>query len=335
MMMTAVPIRHHVFTTGNAMVDVLGQVDDALLPQHGLRANDSRPFDDHEMLKLYQQMQATTDLTIMSGGSAANTAAIVAHLGGSAAYCGRVGDDELGTMYGQELADLGVATAIARDPAAPTGRVLSLITHNGDRAMTFTLGACANLHPQDLLAEQVTAAHFTLVEGYSWGSPGPFATSMAAVAIAKQAGRRVAFTLSALFMIAPNRQAFLDFIAESVDVLIGNEEEFGELLQLQTAPREDLLAAARPLAPVVVVTLAGDGAVALVGDDTYRCNAVPVPRVVDATGAGDSFAGAMLYKLAKGAGFEEALALGAATASKVISQIGARLPHQGALEKVG
>jgi len=320
------PTRYHLFTIGNAMVDVLGAVPDTMLAEHGLRVNDSRGFEDTQMLSLYNQMQAATDLTIMSGGSAANSASIVSVLGGKAAYCGRVGRDDLGDLYERELREAGVALSLAQDDAIPTGRVLSLITGTGDRAMTFTLGANAFLHQKDLPTEWIEAAHFTLIEGYSWGSPYPYEASMAAAAVAKQAGRQVAFTLSALFMIEPNRQSFLDFIAESVDVVIGNQEEFATLLPDAGSNLDSLIAAARDLAPLVIITLAESGAVALHKGANHHCPAVAVPKVVDATGAGDAFAGALLYRLAAGDSLDTALSLAVSTASRVIQQVGARLP---------
>ena len=320
------PTRYHLFTIGNAMVDVLGAVPDTMLAEHGLRVNDSRLMEDDKMLALYNQMQAATDLTIMSGGSAANSASIVSVLGGKAAYCGRVGQDDLGQLYARELQEAGVALSLVQDDAIPTGRVLSLIASTGDRAMTFTLGANAFLHQKDLPTEWIEASHFTLIEGYSWGSPYPYEASMAAAAVAKQAGRQVAFTLSALFMIAPNRQSFLDFIADSVDVVIGNQEEFAALLPDAGDNVDSLIAAARDLAPLVIITLAESGAVALHKGNQHHCPAVAVPKVVDATGAGDAFAGALLYRLAAGDSLDTALGLAVSTASRVIQQIGARLP---------
>jgi sugar/nucleoside kinase (ribokinase family) len=320
------PTRYHLFTIGNALVDVLGTVPDTMLAEHGLRVNDSRLMEDDKMLALYNQMQAITDLTLMSGGSAANTAAIVSVLGGKAAYCGRVGRDDLGDLYERELREAGVELALQLDDAIPTGRVLSLISGTGDRAMTFTLGACEHLHQQDLPAELIAASHFILIEGYSWGSPRPYEASMAAAAVAKQAGRQVAFTLSALFMIAPNRQSFLDFIADSVDVVIGNQEEFATLLPDAGSNLDSLIAAARDLAPLVIITLAESGAVALHKGANHHCPAVAVPKVVDATGAGDAFAGALLYRLAAGDSLDTALSLAVSTASRVIQQVGARLP---------
>src|SRR4051812_30135826 len=124
--MDSAPPTLDVVTVGHAIVDVLAHCDDALVAAHGLTKGTMTLVDFDRSAAVYETMPAGIEA---SGGSAANTAAGVASLGGAAAFIGKVRDDGLGDTFVHDLRSTGVA--YATPPAAsgpPTARCLILVT---------------------------------------------------------------------------------------------------------------------------------------------------------------------------------------------------------------
>jgi sugar/nucleoside kinase (ribokinase family) len=258
----------------------------------------------------------------VSGGSAANTAAGVASLGGTAGFIGKVRDDALGEIFTHDLRSTGVVyTTPPGTSGPPTARSLILVTPDAERTMNTYLGVAGELGAGDVDEALVASARITYVEGYLVGLPSAEEALAAAVDVAHRAGRRVALTLSDPFWVGLQRDAFTALLPR-VDVLLGNEAE-----ALEMTGEADLEAALRTLAktcPVVALTRGAAGAVASGGDETTSVAAEPVAAVEDTTGAGDLFAAGFLLGLARGRTLTDCLQLGAMAAAEVISHIGAR-----------
>jgi sugar/nucleoside kinase (ribokinase family) len=308
-----------VVTVGSAIVDVLAHVDDSLIAAHGLAKGTMTLVDLDRSAAIYDSMPAGVEV---SGGSAANTAAGVASLGGRAAFIGKVRDDELGQIFTHDLRSTGVV--YETPPAAsgpPTARSLILVTHDAERTMNTYLGVAGELGAGDVHDELVASARMTYVEGYLVGLPSAEGALTAAAGAAHQAGRKVALTLSDPAWVAFQRDAFTALLP-GVDVLLGNEAEAREI-----TGEDDLEAALRALTktcPVVALTRGAAGAVASDGNGIVSVPAVPVEAVVDTTGAGDLFAAGFLLGLARERPLADCLRLGALAAAEVISHTGAR-----------
>ncbi|HEV8625288.1 MAG TPA: adenosine kinase [Acidimicrobiia bacterium] len=317
-----------VVTVGSAIVDVLAHCDDAVVASHGLVKGTMVLVDHDRSAALYETMPPGIEV---SGGSAANTAAGIASLGGGVAFVGKVRDDGLGEIFTHDLRSTGVVyTTPPGTSGPPTARCLVLVTPDAERTMSTYLGTAGEMSAADVDPALVASARITYVEGYLVGLPSAEAALAAAMKAAHAAGRKVALTLSDPAWVTLQHDAFKTLLPD-VDILLGNETEALELTGERSAERA--LAAltrawggsAPPDPPVVVaLTLAAKGAMASDGRDTFSVPAEPVDRVEDTTGAGDLFAAGFLLGLARERPLEVCLRLGALAAAEVISHIGAR-----------
>jgi len=308
-----------VVAVGSAIVDVLAHVDDTLVTAHGLTKGTMVLIDHDRAAAIYDSMPPGVEV---SGGSAANTAAGVASLGGRAGFIGKVRDDALGEIFTHDLRSTGVVYTVPAGTAGPpTARSLILVTPDAERTMNTYLGTAGELSAGDVDEGLVSSARITYVEGYLVGLPSAEGALAAAVDAAHRAGRRVALTLSDPAWVALQKEAF-STVLPSVDVLLGNE---AEALELTGEPElEAALRALTKTTPVVAVTRGAAGAVASDGNGMVSVAAEPVRRVEDTTGAGDLFAAGFLLGLARERPLEDCLRLGALAAAEVISHIGAR-----------
>jgi sugar/nucleoside kinase (ribokinase family) len=313
--------RLDVLAIGNAIVDVIAQADDAFLAAEGLAKGSMRLIDPDEATQLYEKMAPGRET---SGGSAANTVAGIAALGGRAGFIGQVADDQLGEVFSHDIRALGVEyDTPAIDRGVPTARCLILVTPDAQRTMNTFLGASQHLPAAALDPKQIEDAAILYLEGYLWDPEEPRAAMEQAIAIARAAGRKVAFTLSDSFCIARHRDGFLGLINGGyVDILFANEAEIGELTG--KSDLEDAIAAAAAKVPVLVVTRSEKGAIGIANGERAEVGAEPVAEVLDTTGAGDLFAAGFLAGQSQGRSLEQSLRMGAIAAAEVISHYGAR-----------
>jgi len=308
-----------VVAVGHAIVDVLAHCDDALVAAHGLAKGTMTLVDHDRSVAVYDSMPAGVEV---SGGSAANTAAGVASLGGAAAFVGKVRDDALGEIFTHDLRSTGVVyTTPPGTSGPPTARCLILVTPDAERTMNTYLGVAGELAATDIDEALIASARITYVEGYLVGLPSAEGALTAAVDAAHRAGRRVALTLSDPLWVSLQRDAFTALLP-GVDVLLGNESEAREVTG--EADLEAALVALTKTCPVVALTRGAAGAVASDGNDTVSVPAEPVADVEDTTGAGDLFAAGFLLGLARERPLGDCLRLGALAAAEVISHTGAR-----------
>jgi sugar/nucleoside kinase (ribokinase family) len=315
----APPATLDVVTVGSAIVDVLAHSDDAFIASHGLVKGTMGLVDHDQSAALYDAMPPGIEI---SGGSAANTAAGIASLGGAVAFVGKVRDDALGEIFTHDLRSTGVVyTTPPGASGPPTARCLVLITPDAERTMSTYLGTAGEMSAADVDPALVASARITYVEGYLVGLPTTEGALEAAIKAAHAAGRKVALTLSDPAWVALQHDAFKALLPE-VDILLGNELEAFEL-----TGESDVEAALRALTKscsVVALTRGPAGALASGGDETTSVPAEPVAAVEDTTGAGDLFAAGFLLALARERPLQECLRLGALAAAEVISHIGAR-----------
>ncbi len=219
---------------------------------------------------------------------------------------------------------MGVAFDTPPRAGAPnTGHCLILVTPDAQRTMNTFLGASEFLPEAALDRDLIAAAKILYLEGYLWDPVEPRAAMRAAITVAHGAGNKVAFTLSAPFVIERHRADFRALIdGGQIDILFANESELLALVQ-----GEDFDAAIAEIAtcvPILAVTRGADGAIAVVDGVRHGIAAEPVDRIVDTTGAGDLFAAGFLAGLVQGRDVEDCLAMGAIAAGEIISHYGAR-----------
>lgn len=313
--------RYDVVAIGNAIVDVLSRESDAFIAERGLAKGSMRLIDTEEARALYADMQPGIE---MSGGSAANTLAGMAALGRSCAFIGQVSDDQLGEVFRHDLTATGVAfTTPVRAGDPPTARCLILVTPDGQRTMNTFLGASQHLGRDALDAALIADSAILYLEGYLWNADASRAAMAEAIALARNAGRKVAFTLSDSFVVHAHGNDFRGMMARGeIDILFANEAEITAL-----SGKEDYDAAVAAIAaqvPLLVATRGEHGACAVRDGETVHVPAEPIDHVVDTTGAGDLFAAGFLTGLAEGRDMKACLTMGAVCARAIIAQIGPR-----------
>jgi len=230
---------------GNAIVDVIAHADESLLADEGFVKGAMTLIDAARAETLYRRMGPAIE---SSGGSAGNTLAGIAGLGGAGAYIGKVRDDLLGQVFRHDITAIGVRFDTPPATSGPaTARCLVLVTADGQRTMGTYLGACAELGPDDIDPAVVAAAQITYLEGYLFDPPQAKAAFRKAAAIAHAAGRRVALSLSDPFCVARHRQSFRDLVGGEVDILFANEAEICALYETEDSPPRARWCAARSL----------------------------------------------------------------------------------------
>jgi len=313
--------RFDVLGIGNAIVDVLARTEDDFLIKQKMHKGSMHLIDEARADAIYDAMGPAVEI---SGGSAANTTVGVASLGARAAFVGKVRDDELGRVFAHDIRAAGVTfeTPPASDGPS-TGRCYVLVTPDGERTMNTFLGAAQDLHPNDIDADMIAAAEITYLEGYLWDPPHAKQAFLKAADIAHGAGRLVALTLSDAFCVDRYRGEFLDLIRkQTVDLIFANERELHSLYE--AADFDSAVNALRADVRLGVVTRSEKGCLVVTREETDAVHALPVERVVDATGAGDLFAAGFLVGLSRGTDYRAAARLGALAAAEVIQHLGAR-----------
>lgn len=305
---------------GNAIVDVLSQTDEVFLDAQGLPKGAMTLIDAARAEQLYGTMGPGVEV---SGGSAANTMAGVASLGGRGAFIGKVRNDQLGGIFRHDIRATGL---IFETPAAtegpPTARCLIFVTADAQRTMGTYLGASVELGSGDLDMAAIARAKVTYLEGYLWDAPAAKAAFIAAAEGAHRAGRKVALTLSDPFCVGRHRASFLELMCDHVDLIFANEAEICSLYQVDSF--DAALQQVRGHCETAVLTRSARGAVVLSGDEVHVVDAEPVQSVVDTTGAGDLYAAGFLHGYTQGRDLFTCGRLGAIAAAEVISHFGAR-----------
>jgi len=305
---------------GNAIVDVIARADDAFLDARALPKGGMRLIDAAEAERLYAEMGPGLE---SSGGSAANTCAVAAALGARVGFLGKVAGDTLGEVFRHDIRAAGVHFPTPPlEAGAPTARCLILVTPDAQRTMNTFLGACVSLGEADLSADDIRRARVTYLEGYLFDPPEAQAAFRAAARLARDAGRRVAITLSDPFCVGRHRDAFRRFVREDADILFANEAEV--LALYETDSFEEAAARAAAEVEVAALTRSEHGSVVLGrGGLRHEVPAAPA-RVVDTTGAGDAYAAGFLAAWARDLPLPECGRWGSIAAAEVISHVGAR-----------
>lgn len=315
-------IKFDVLGVGNAIVDVLAPATDEFLKTHDIAKGGMTLIDEDRARTLYDAMAPGKEA---SGGSAANTMAGIASMGGKAGYVGKTATDQIGDIFRHDIRAIGVAFDSAPlDDGPGSGRCLINVTPDAQRSMCTFLGASALVTENDVedAADALKSAAIVYLEGYLFDREDAKRAYVHAAELAAAAGRKTALTLSDLFCVERHRPAFRHLVAHHVDILLANEAEL--LALYEESDFETALEKLRADVSVAAVTRSEQGAVIIRGDETVSVPAEPIDTLVDTTGAGDLFASGFLLGLARGRELSEAGRMGAIAAAEIISHYGAR-----------
>jgi sugar/nucleoside kinase (ribokinase family) len=312
-----------VVAIGNALVDVLASARDEDLKAVDLVKGTMALVDLDRSEAIYATMGATTEA---SGGSAANTAAGIASLGGRVAFLGRVAEDELGRAFTHDIRAVGVAFDPTPTPAVAgqtaTGHCLVLVTPDAERTMATHLGVAGDFAPSDLDGGRLSSTQVLYLEGYLWDKPPAKAAMREAIELAHAGDAAVALSVSDPFCVERHRPEFLELVHGELELLFANEDEITMLFGVDRF--DAAVDAVAETGVLAILTRGALGSVVVTASGPVTVPPVPVDQVVDTTGAGDLFAAGFLYGITNGLSPEESARLGGVCAAEIISHVGAR-----------
>ncbi len=314
-------MKHDVYAVGNALVDIQAQISAEMLQQLAFEKGIMTLVDDERQAGVLANFNLPA-LNRCAGGSAANTIAAVADFGGKACFVGKIGDDETGEFFLKDLRALGVTIDVDPLPGSPTGTCAILITDDAERTMLTNLGASAFLSVDDIDEAAIAASKYIYVEGYLFTGDSTKAAAYRAIELAKNNNVKVAFTASDPFLVNMIRDEIWELIRGPVDLFFCNEEEAASLTGLT-----DPIACANKIhesAENVAMTLGPKGSILMHGGEAIAIEGVTI-KAVDTTGAGDMYAGGVLYGITNGLTWKQSGHLASHAAARVVGQLGARL----------
>jgi len=312
--------KYKVVAIGNAIVDVLANVEDKFLHEYNLKKGTMKLVDELEVKRLHTCIGAVKEV---SGGSAANTIAGLASLGNSVAFMGKVRDDPLGESFEKGLKALGVNYCTKKAlRGQPTACCVVLTTPDAQRTMSTFLGISGSLGPEDIDETIISQSEIIYLEGYLLDSDETKKAFKKAVRITRGTGGRVALSLSDSFCVKRHRVEFLGLVKNHIDILFANEEEIKSLFETSTL--EKAISRCREMKNICAITRSEKGSVVVFKDRIYMISPQRNINVVDTTGAGDLYAAGFLHGLIKGMDFESCGKIGSIIAAEVIRHFGAR-----------
>lgn len=322
-------MKYNVYGVGNALVDVQARIDEPHLGQLDFTKGIMTLVDEPTQSRVLSSLDGAR-VSRCAGGSAANTIAGVVDFGGTAAYAGKVGSDELGEFWLSDLRKLGVKIEVPQS-AGQTGTCVVLITPDAQRTMLTHLGLSSTLGPEDIVESEIAKADYVYIEGYLFTGESTMKAALRAIELAKKHEVKVAFTVSDPFLIGMHRELFWELIAGPVDLLFCNLEEARSLTGL--VDPVDCAQKIHRHAADVALTLGAEGSLLIHSGQVTPVEGVPVDAV-DTTGAGDMYAAGILYGLTNGLSWHQAGHLASHAAARVVGQLGARLSNRFTREEI-
>ena len=265
------------------------------------------------------------EVMLTPGGSAANVAVWARRAGLATRFVGKIGRDRFGELAGDELEDEGVEAYLIRTDAQLTGSVAVFVDHDGERSMVSGRGADHYLLPSELPSELLTDTRHLHLTAWSFFADPPRTAARTAARLANGAGATISFDPGSFQMIEEmGLAAFLDCTTDlGVDLLLPNHEE-GTTLTGEDEP-EAIATRLAELYPGALIALKLDADGSLILEDG-RLEHIPpaTDRLVDATGAGDSYAGAFLARYLTGNSAADAARFATRVSAWTIQKLGAR-----------
>ena len=305
---------------GNAIVDVLTKIDDSFLKTLSLTKGSMTLVDEKKAEYLYKNASNTIQ---SSGGSVANSLTCISQLGGKAGFIGRVKDDKLGTIFKEEMSNTGTIFKIPPSTEGPsTARCLIFVTPDAERTMCTYLGASVLIDPNDINLSQVSDAKILYLEGYLWDNSSAKNAFIKASQIAKNAGRKVALSLSDSFCVNRHRESFINLIEENIDILFANEEEVKSLYK--TSDLSLAINNIKNKCEIVIITRGANGSIVISENLKSIVKPYILGTTLDTTGAGDSYAGGFLKGITSGLDPIKSAKIGSICAGHIVTKYGSR-----------
>ncbi len=302
---------------GNALVDILVQIDDDnFLAAHNLPKGSMQLVDAITSAKILTATEKFKKQQV-SGGSAANTINGLAQLGVSCGYIGCIGEDETASFFRNDMETRNIQ-AILHKGTQPSGVALALVSKDSERTFATQLGSAIEMSADKLKAEDFAAYDYFHIEGYLLQNHELIEK---AVMLAKKNGLKVSLDLASYNIVEENIEFLLPLIQNYVDILFANEEEAKAFTGKEP---EEALEELSNLVEIAVVKVGKNGSLIKRGNERIKIQAIKaIP--IDTTGAGDLYASGFLYGLIHDYPLEKAAKIGSLLAGNVVEVMGPKM----------
>ncbi len=303
---------------GNALTDILAVLpDDSLLQKFDLPVGSMQHVDESTGNNIWQALKPM-GVEYVPGGSAANTVTGAAIFGMKCGFIGKVGDDELGSLFRSGQESVGIKPMLFNGISASGKAMVFVTAPNSERTFAVYLGAALELVPSDLEPEYFVGYDYFHIEGYLVQNHN---LVRRAVELAKAAGAIISIDLASYNVVECNYAFLHDIIENYVDIVFANEAEAKAFTKKE--PREALDDIAG-ICKIAVVKLGPDGSLVKSGESVAEIAPYPA-KCIDATGAGDLYAAGFLYAHSLGMPIDVCGKTGSIISSKVVEVVGSRI----------
>ena len=302
---------------GNAIVDVLCNVNDDFLVKNSLTKSTMKLVDEKEFKNLLSLVKIEETI---SGGSVANSIVGLSQLGNNVGFIGKINNDNLGKKYEEGLIKEKVTFLYSKkkEPLS-TGTCLILITPDSERTMCTFLGTAGKINEHDIDPQIIKNSEIIFLEGYLWDEGDPRKAFDKAMSSAK----KVAMSLSDLFCVERHKKNFLDLVKNKLDIIFANEQEILSLINSNSF--DEVISFCKEIKKTVIITRGSKGAISIINNEIVECTAKSNLNIVDLTGAGDLFAAGYLHGYINNFNQKECLIKGTDLSAQIIQKIGARI----------
>ena len=312
--------RLDVIGIGNAMVDAIIPSTKEDVLKNDINRDSMNLIDEQIKNNLHDKYSIKE---MIGGGSLGNSMFGITSLGGNGSFIGKIKEDKVGKYLQQDMVQEGLRFPLGfTSPNVSTGCCTIFVEEDGTRTMCTYLGAGTLISPEDIKEEDIKNHQIAYLEGYLWDNEKAKKAMKKMVDICKADHQKIAFTLSDLFCVDRHRNSFKELIANDVDILFGNQDEFSAMVNSKNL--DDGITYAKSLNNISVLTLAEKGSLIIANEEVLEITAEPIKKVVDTTGAGDLYAAGFLYGLTHHKNYQESGYLASIASAEVISHFGAR-----------
>ncbi len=310
-----------IIAIGNAIMDVLSQIDDDFLKQKNL-SKGSMSLINEEMARNLAQIGSTK---IDCGGSAANTITAISQLGIDCGFLGKVCNDKFGNEFVRKIRNTNAKFLGNNYHQDPTAKSFILVTPDAQRTMCTYLGCAPYIDDNDIDQEYFENAKILYLEGYLWDKVETIHALKKAIRYAKKHSVKIAFSTSDSFCVDRNKADFSNLIKNDLEILFTNESEFLSLSNNKEYSDKSALTFFNQYPKLTaIITRSENGCTVVKNGIITKKPACHIVNLVDTTGAGDAFAAGFLFKIIKGDSIEEAADFGNMLAATIIQKFGAR-----------
>ena len=312
--------RLNVIGIGNAMVDAIIPSTKEDVLKNEINRDSMNLIDEQVKNNLHDKYSIKE---MIGGGSLGNSMFGITSFGGNGSFIGKIKEDKVGKYLQQDMVQEGLRFPLGfTSPNVSTGCCTIFVEEDGTRTMCTYLGAGTLIGPEDIKEEDIKNHQIAYLEGYLWDNEKAKKAMKKMVDICKADHQKIAFTLSDLFCVDRHRNSFKELIANDVDILFGNQDEFSAMVNSKNL--DDGITYAKSLNNLSILTLAEKGSLIIVNNEVIEITAEPVKKVIDTTGAGDLYAAGFLYGLTHQKNYQESGHLASIASAEVISHFGAR-----------